>query len=839
MKLPGFLSKPRWLSKNAETRRQAVQQDGESDLVANLSRLAREDADPGVRIAAMKRLADPGIAQGLAQDDTDPAVRAQARTLWRDLLTGTHASAPVLAERLRLLKAQDDSELIEHIVRRAPEAELRQAALTRSTRPATLIERALEETDPAIRLALIERIDDEVQLVRLAERARKSDKQVNRLARERIDALRIARGDGTTVEQRARRLCEQLEQLLRDPQHANAEADIATRWEEIEGHVDGSLRQRYQSARQLLSIARNPPTPVVEEIPEPQPEPSAEDLANAEEARVAEAAAAQLKADELAASLLAQARFAASLDEARAEKQQKAERQRALLVELDEALNACDQAIDAGTSVPAHAAKSRIDELRRSLETPLPRATAQRIAVTEGRYAEISQWQHWADNQRRQQLCEEIEALPTAGLHPDAVASRVREAQLEWTRLDAAEGRGNARPGGLAKRFHAACRTAFAPTEAYFKKRQELRQAHSTQVTELLGRVAALADDSTDWSAVANFRREVVEALRGLDRVEPRERKSLAAKLKDSLTALDARITRRDQEVERAKAALISEAQALGQGAPQKGAVAATRDLQQRWQAVGNGSRPRDQAQWKLFRAAIDAVFGALDAERAERSARDAQARTDAESLCTQFESLAAEATPDRASIARLQGEWDALRVRDEALGQRVVKARAQAESTLARLDSERKTARYLSWLARYQICRSAERQTEPADALRERWTIAPHSDIAADQLEQRFVKAVDSTEAVAPSNDGDAFQEILLEVEFLAGIEPTEAEREMRRILQVARLAARMRGDGGTAPTEELDVLLARWSDLGSVPDTELDARIDRGVRALVDRRA
>ena len=260
MKLPAFLSKPRWLSKDAEIRRSAVSNDSDAELVANLTRLAREDSDAGVRLAAMKRLADPGIAQGLARDDADPAVRAQARALWRDLLTGTHASAPALAERLRLLKAQDDSELIEHILRRAPEAELRCAALARSTRPATLLERALEEADPAMRLAVVERIDDEAQLARLAERARKSDKQVSRRARERIDALRIARGDGATVEQRARLLCEQLEQLVRDPGHAEAEANDC--------HALGRDRDR---GRRTVAPALSGRTATLGHQPQPAP----------------------------------------------------------------------------------------------------------------------------------------------------------------------------------------------------------------------------------------------------------------------------------------------------------------------------------------------------------------------------------------------------------------------------------------------------------------------------------------------------------------------------------------------------------------------------------------
>ncbi|MFI4970915.1 MAG: hypothetical protein ACHP7D_11980, partial [Lysobacterales bacterium] len=517
MKLPGFPSKPRWLSKDAAMRRDAVAHDSDAELLANLARLAREDGDADVRIAAMKRLADPGIAQGLSVDDTDPNVRVQARSLWLDLLAGTHATPPSLPERLRLLKAQDDGELIERIARRAHEPELRRAALERVTRAGLLQERALEDADAGIRLGLVERIDDEAQLARLAERARKSDKNVSRRARERIEALRIARGDAATLEQRARQLCEQLERLLREPLHAEAEARIATRWCEIETAVPEAIRARYATARAMLAASRNAPSRGPAESGPTTSLPLVEET-HAAAPVDADVAATLASGIDTVAPLLAQARFAASLDEANIARQRQREQQRALLAELEQAMSEFDAAIDAGASAQAHAAKTRLDGLRRRIETPLPRPLVQRLAAAEQRHAGISQWQQWADNQRRRQLCEEIEGLASSGLHPDAVATRVREAQAEWVRLDAIENRNAARPNGLARRFHAACRGAIAPTQAYFRKRQELRQSHAQQIGSVLER-AALPEDSADWPAIATLRREVAEALRGLDAI--------------------------------------------------------------------------------------------------------------------------------------------------------------------------------------------------------------------------------------------------------------------------------------------------------------------------------
>lgn len=828
MKFPGFPSKPRWLSKDATTRRAAITHDAQPELVANLGRLAREDADPDVRIAALKRLADPGVAQGMARDDADASVRVQARALWLDLLVGSHASAPPLAERLRLLKAQDDNELIERTARHAREPELRRAALERITRPALLLERAGDDADAGIRLALVERIEDEALLERLAERARKTDKQLNRRARERIDVLRIARGDGAALEQRARQLCEALERLLREPGHGDAEAQIIAQWNAIEASVAEALRTRFCKARELLEASRNPPAPKPADMPEA--------LVAAEEEPATEAAADVPPADAEAdvAALIAQARFAASVDEANAAQRQQREQQRALLVELEQALRAFDAAVDAGASARAHAAKSHIDGLRRRIEAPLPRALAQHANATEKRYAELSQWQHWADNQRRVQICEDIEAIPAAGLHPDAVASRVRDAQTEWTRLEAAEGRDANRSGGLSRRFHAACRAALAPAQNYFRKRHELRESHAQEVHALLERANAWPDDSADWPALAALRRELVEALRGLDRVEPRERKHLAQGAKTCLGALDARIARRDEEIERAKAALIVEAEGLGQAA-QRGAAAAARQLQQRWQQLGNGKRSRDQAQWKAFRAAIDVVFGKLDAERAERTARDAQARAQAEAVCVELETLAASDAADRAAVARLHAAWAASRVRDEALEQRFEQASAALRNAEKQRERTLRHARFEAWRARYTLCRAAETGRTPAGELRERWAAATPTDIAADALERRFEAALASS--AAPIQDSDVARDVLIELDMLGGQESPPADGERRRALQVDRLADRLRGSSATTPAQELATLLARWSELGAADGHEADARLDRALSAVLSK--
>lgn len=808
MSIANFFRKPRWQSKDAATRRDAVAHDTASELVAQLAQFAREDADAQVRLAALRRLADPALAQRMASDDADADVRKQARALWLDLLVGTHAAAPSPAERLRLLRAQDDAELVERVATQAAEPELRRAALERVSKPSLLFARASEDRDAAIRLALVERIDDEKQLERLAERARKTDKQLSRRARERIEALRIARGDGGTLEQRARQLCERIEQLLRGSGSQQEESALAAQWHDVEAHAPAALRARFDTARALLAEARAPRVvvEVIDASPEEVPEVVVESSASSVDADAVETA------PEVTANLIAQARFAASIDEAQAARRQHREAQNALIDDLRSAQRERSEALEAGASARAHAAQARIDALRKQIDAPLPQSLVDGLASDDARYAELARWQHWADNQRRVQLCEDIEALPAAGLHPDAVAAKVRDAQREWQLLGKVEA-GSARIGGLGRRFHAACRAAIEPAQGYFRKRQELREGHAAQFAVLLERVAALPADDADIGAVSTLRRETVDALRSLDRVEPRERKALAQSFKNALATLDAHVDRRNAGVEAAKAALIAQAQKLADEMP-RGAVASARELQERWRTSGNGKRGRDQAQWTQFRESIDRVFAQLDAQRAERVQRDNESRAQAEALCVELEAIAAAPeSAERGAVARIETAWKAMRVDDAGLRQRHDDAQARLREHASRRERDKRRARYVAWLERERLCRLAHGKTEDAEALLARWSEAARTDIAAAALDARFQSALGSA-AIASDDDVRALQEIVVEFETLAGIEAPAEERELRRELQVARLAQRMGGaatDGG----DELAALLVRWTKL------------------------
>lgn len=880
MSLARFFSKPRWQSKDATVRRQAVATENAAELVAQLGQFAREDVDAGVRLAALKRLADPSLSQAMAQDDRDEGVRHAARTLFTELLAGTHASAPPLADRIRLLRAQDDARLIEQIAVIAPESELRLAALKRVERTALILERVTGDSDASVRLAALDRINDETQLARISERARKTDKTISRLANERLHRLRIERGDPDAISEQARALCEEFERLLREGDRGDQAATLATAWDRIADKAPQHLVVRYRNAHELFELSRDPERIArlrqraadrVRLDAEMQAiEQAARHPANQSQAELQarfnalgdlhagfaddnddHGAALSVRFTRLGAQLAAMkpetltetqpdadaeavarrdaesAERAARTEAGRAERERK---QKELTGKLDQAIRETATAIAAGKSAEAHLAHARLSDLRRAVPV-IPPALRDALADVESDYAKIQQWQRWSDGNRRQQLCEELEVLPETGLHPDALATRVREIQAEWTALDRLEARPAQANEGIDRRFRALCHKAIAPAKPYFEKRDELRKQGSEQTGQLITDArTAVSSEAPDWRALAAMRQRTVEGLRALDRVNPRERKNLAAELKQVLGIIDERISTQHAQVEATKAGLIARAEALAELTDTRTAISQARDLQKTWQSAGNGKRARDQAQWKIFRTAIDAVFGRADTERAEQGAREQQAFADTMALCNELEAIASGAsTPERGDVQRIESAWRALGPQDATLRQRFAAAQNGLHELAARREKARRRAGFDIWLSHYDVLLRQEAGESDADTLDSLRENLPPLTMTNDEFGSRL----ESARAGNPQAVGDTatLRDCVLGIEQLAGIEPPEEDRQRRMDMQVEKLSARMRGVQAPAPATALQELLASWITAGPNHDAGLEMRFRRAV--------
>lgn len=870
MKLARFLFKPRWQSKDVATRRGAVAELSDAELIAALPAIARNDSDASVRLTALRRLNQYEAWRERSTGDQDGSVREIARSAYLAMLTGSSGDLPPLQRRVAELDTLSGEE-IERVVAQAGDPLLRSAALERATRPSLLSEVAATDADPKLRLIALSRITDVDALARVAERTRKTDKVVSRLARDRAEAGRIAAGDAGAIEARARQLCERIDALLSRPRSERGEElDVLEQaWTVLAGRAPQQLNERFESTRRFLrsdteeaaaersrlrglrirleqaladtdcdaaaleTLARETGQALADsqhELPERErveavlvqltqrlAQRAVQARAAAEQAQ-AQAQEAEVRREANIEALAAQARFDAALERAQADKEKQREQHQALRRDLDKLVVDLEQQLEAGDLTHALTTHARIGNLLEGLP-PVARHD-KRLLNAEARLAELKRWQRWSGNERRKQLCEAIELLPTQGLHPDAVATRVREARAEWQQLEALEGETELRGSlGLARRFQALCAQALKPAQGYFNKRDELRKGHQDEIEALLQAQQADADAAADPAALNKRRRSIADALRGLDGVDPRARKALAQRLKDLLARIDAQLDQQAAEVEAAKRRLIAEAERLANATDAAAAAREVRDLQARWKNAGNGRRRTDEAQWKEFRGHCDAIFGKLDGARREREQAETAARAEAQAVLSELEQLAqtdGETAP--AQRRELEQRWSALDVRDRELQRRWQQQLDALEARRSEAQRLRRDGAFRDALAQLAICEAVESGQIAAAAAVQEWQAATVADAAlALALQRRFDAA--GSGPVPVQEDETARRELLVGLECL-GLVETPAEDKARRMdLQIARLSQHMSGHQRSGVRDELLALLQNWIELGPLP--------------------
>ncbi len=947
MKLARFLFKPRWQSKDVATRRGAVAELNDAELVAALPAIARNDSDASVRLTALRRLNQYEAWRERSTGDLDSSLREVSRAAYLAMLTGASAGVPSLERRIAELDTLSGEE-IDRVAAQAADTALRSAALERATRPSLLAEVAASDADPKLRLIALSRITDTDALARIAERTRKTDKVVSRLARDRAEAGRIAAGDAAAIETRARQLCERIDALLSRPRSERAEelAALDEAWTVVAGKAPRQLNERFESTRSFLrsdteeaanersrlrelrarielalsaagsdsaaldTLAREASQTVAasrHELPERE---RVEALLVQLTQRLAQRAVhVQAQADVAAVqaqdaettreanleAIAAQARFDAALERAQADKEKQREQHQALRRDLDSLVIELEQQLEAGDLTHAAATHLRVTNLLEGL--PALARHDKRLLNAEARLGELKRWQRWSGNERRKQLCDEIEALPGLGLHPDAVATRVRDARTEWQQLEAIEGDKDARGSlGLGRRFQALCSQALKPAQGYFAKRDELRKSNQDAIEALLAASEAATGADADIATLTRQRRGIADALRALDGIDPRARKTLAQRLKDLLTRIDTRLDQQAADTEAAKRRLIAEAERLATSADAVAAAREVRDLQARWKAVGNGRRRTDEAQWKEFRGHCDAIFGRLDSARREREEADVATLAQAQALLAELErleqeplnrdpskqeqpgqeqrraELSAEQTRSEASGEAagsdttdgeaagsdaaasadagnppaqrrdLEQRWAALNVRDRDLQRRWQQRLDTLDAQHQHAQRQRRDSVFSDALTRLALCEAVELGQTGAAAAAAQWTPLPEATGALHAaLQQRFDAAADHTINAADANgadDDEARRDLLVALEFLGAIDTPAEDKSRRMDLQITRLSQHMSGGTRRGAREELLALLQRWVELGALPAADaavLQPRFRRAVDAAL----
>lgn len=874
MGLFDFLRKPKWQHKDAAVRAAAVASDRSPELVAQLQTFALKDPDVAVRRAAFRRLDDLELKAGRAESDADETLRAELK---HEVLHKLLAGARLPAARLASLLPHFDAGQIESLAAQSPEAGMRRAALDKISRVGFLGDRAIADPDPAIRMWLVERIDAPATLERIEDAARKKDKRLYKRIREKLDAIADAVETPERIESRGLALCAALEQVLKAvPADAAAQlAGVQAGWAELAAKASPALNTRYQGLvdavqRMIEGVARGPaprevPATVVEAEVAPvaaaAPTPAAPDAALAQAAaridaladtdgaeawegaatalhEAWKALAAPIEADRAAKSR-AEARVLAWRAARRAEADAREAALQAVQAGLKAELAALAEAVEAGDIKSARGRLKALETREQPARGDWPPGERRRLEGLKTRVEKLVAWERWSNNQVRAELCAEVEALPAAGLHPDAVASKVRELSDKLKALDALEGLSEeeSKQHGLNRRFRALCHAVLKPAQGYFEKRRELKGEQARATMDWLAQAeAALAASDTPIKALFELKREAGERLRALDGVEASQRGEASRRLKALSAGVGTRVDTRYAEAEQAKRRLLSRLKRELEGRSLPEALDLAKAAQRDWKALGAASRKVEDTLWAELRALVDPHF---ERARTESEAATAEARAKSDAVRAQLDAaeqrLAEAATQApaalREQIAALEADWRALgdvdprdERRHDTLLQSLGKALAAAERRAA-------IAAEVSALELADALAAAE--ADPSSADRDALAGAIEQSGASAELKRIAHARLAALGQGAEADRSDAARDLAIAFEHLAAIDSPAEDQRRRLDYQVKLLAQKHQQGRGV----ELAQLLGEWLACGPLPAEvrgELQPRIARAMAVL-----
>lgn len=463
-------------------------------------------------------------------------------------------------------------------------------------------------------------------------------------------------------------------------------------------------------------------------------------------------------------------------------------------------------ALDAGELKQAEAARGEARALQEALPGGAANATRKRFGTLLANMQNLRDWQHFATDPKREELCTQMAALAENPVEPDEQADQVKALRAQWNAL------GGKGPKELAERFDKAAAQAFEPCRLHYAVLAEQRTANiatrKSILTQLETFVSATDWADTDLAAARTILNSARTEWRNAFPVERGANRSLEKSFKTVTDELYAKLqdgwsgnlATKEKLVETAEAMLNSEE-------PLQARLESAKRLQQQWKDAGPVPRGPDQKLWKRFRAACDALFNTRDEERNQAQAESAAQQTAAKARLTEFATLL-EATAavdvDRSQLTAMKQDLEEFDNLDRSI---IRQARDLEDQFKAKLKTKA----------------SAKKQAT-LTALKELDVLAAAAEAAGNELPAQVLEG-DKVFASRKAPAQHAHLDLVIEAETQAGIESPASDGQRRLELQVQWLNAGM--NSGARKSSDALELARRWCELTATSDS--DSRRER----------
>lgn len=848
--------KPAWKSKVPSDRINAISHLSSEDKPAVLTEMLQTEQESQVRKAIAAALDDIPLLEDLASSaDEAKAVQQAAEKRLINLLCGDNQIINIQT-RENFAAHTPVNAVREALALQAKAPSVRLAAIKTITKTSVLQKVALEDSEKTNRDTAISLITELPQLENLAKKLRTKDKANYRAITERIEKLKVAAGDPSTVQAIQRKLCESLDQLIADVAPLSALTDLENQADKLgkvpAAAIDFDLAERFERGKRLFRRLHDKQTAefVVKSSQPTEAELAAQaKLQAAEQKRLLATEVASAKVEKILArgkqlidnpkklngkvigrlehewqqlaesfkksrlsndSTIQQLSSKAGTLFSRLQKQlaENSSQQTELLNQASERLASLQQAVESGRSQDSKIIHSELIQSLKNVRAlgnhPRIERLSKELSRIEPAYQQLTSWEHYGNNSERKQLCEQMEKLAETQMPVKDKAAAVKTLQKQWREIEQKElqgtGRKHASGQGLWRRFQSAGNKAWEPCAEHFGALAEQRQNDQSAVSEFIQKLKQSAElDPTQWKQIEKLISLAYKSLNQMRDMPRKETQKLSKQLREALKPLEETRQKYWQQHEFAKKKVVESAKTVVKQFERDGdtkeAVFQMKRLQGGWKKVGPAKRANENELWQEFRALADQVFGKLNAERDQQRA---DRNTAADEYAEHIKALEALGNCD--DIHQLDTERNRHLPAAEDL---------QSKADNRKLDTRFKNA---------------------VKALEQR-----HQVLAQQRLAAKVVSAREAAKSNLGTADPAAALDEVIRIEILAGIPSPAADQARRLELQVQRLAAKVSQPGQASAADALLEAAQSWYQQHRVPSEHwerLDARIQVAIQ-------
>lgn len=839
------LFRPKWQHKDVTIRLQAVQALDSIKDSEVLKQIAISDSDETVRQQAISRIVQLAQLVDIYQQTPFANDKAHIQSCWCSVLADASLTPALNAENI-VLDCQDPHWLAA-IVRYSTNASLKHLALT-GLQDEAIIFQLLESTrDSQLWQRLIDQLQGQEALKKALDLIKGRDKKTTQLLRQRIEQLaqeeqakQELNQQRIEIENRLAQLLKSehtplmeglllnLEQQLENPElasekslellqqcqaklseqlkqeQAQQELTLATTLaKNLQQQLSDNLQLSDEEIAQLETLQSHSNLAIQEMIANiAQLEQAIQSYRELEQAIASETSKAQ-KHELITQALqlvnrhkVLKQHFHSSLEQQanqyqqlkKSEQKQHQQHKAQLQTLVEQADNAIANSDFALVNKLHRQARKLFQQLSNEEKNAL-HAAMQRMQAANN---ELQQWQEFATDPIREELCQAMEQLIHSKEAVNTIAQSIKDIQQQWKAL------GYCHDQTVWQRFQDLSQQAYAPCKAYFAEQRERKQFNAEQCRIICEQVEQFSQ-TIDWQQVDY--RSLDKLLKSIDQewkkytlLERKDFHSLNQRYRNAKQPLFDKLKQHKQQNTQQLEQLVHQAQALLDLEDANLALQQYQAIHENWKAVGLSFFKAQQSLWQQLRTIGDTLYQNRSSQR-NAAEEELQANVkQAQELIQQVKQAA-----NFEQIEQLQQAFSTV---GDLPKNQYKKIQADFHAAISRFHQQQDQAKLNAELAQLEALLLWQGGEIP-----EQWPNA---------WKDALTKRKEANEQQVKT--------LCIEAEILADIPSPQVDEALRMQIQMQQLQARFSQGESVNKLDHLSRLLLTWSSLDKQEVLQID---------------